>query len=160
VSLTSTYPHSSTRYLELWEIATGDLLASIRLNSDDFDDVAFGVDGSSIILDSKNTQTQGRWTISPRARDHSTNNHKDDHSQLPMTFVAVHNTQQSTSLHVPSPQVCYDDRGEWILDNQKRRVCWLRPDLRSRQHKFHGGKVVIGYLNEMVVIVDVSDVRH
>ena len=164
VSLTSAsqpYSPTVTRYLELWEIATGDLLASIQLNSDDFDNVAFGVDGSSVISDSKNTQTQGRWTISPRNRDLSTdNNHNNDHSPLPMMFVPVHNTQQPTSIHVPSPQVYYDDMDEWILDNQKRRVCWLRPDLRSRQHKFHGGKVAIGYLNESVVIVDISDVRH
>jgi WD40 repeat protein len=159
VSLVSYGMLINPHHLKLWDVETGDCLASIQLTGD-FDRVSFGADGTSVILDSKITQTRERWSISLRARDISTdNNHNDDHSPLPMMFVLVHHTQQPTSPDVPSQQVYYKRMDEWVLDNQKRRVCWLLPDLRGRKYNVHGGKVVIGCQNGRVVIVDISDVR-
>jgi hypothetical protein len=153
-------PPAESTLLKLWEVATGKCLASIELD-DDFDKVTFGLDGNSVILDSWGTRkTRKRLTISPTTYDISTYNDDDydDRSPLSMTFDPVHDTQQPTFPDLLSIQAYYEPMGEWILDYQGRRVCWVMPDLRSHAHDLHGENVVIGCHNGRVIIVDTSDV--
>jgi WD40 repeat protein len=137
----------TSRYLELWEIATGKCLASMELDRY-FDKVAFGVDGTSIILEN-NDQTM-RCSISP---SQSTSDHMDYHSSLPMKFIPLHDPQQSVPTHLHH----YRRRREWILDEQKRRVLWVPPDLRHAGDSYEK-KVVLGSHSGRVPIVDISDV--
>jgi len=152
------YYHGKSMYLELWEVATGDCLASTQVDNH-FDTVAFAVGGDSVILTSRATQAQKRWMISPNTRDlPSSNSSNGDHSLLPMSFFPLHDTQQPTSLDVPSHQVYFKQYDEWILNKQKRRVCWVMPDLRGYTYDIYGEKVVMGSSNGRVTIVDISDV--
>ena len=153
------YRPAESMHLELWEVETGDCLASTQVN-DRFDTVAFGVGGDSVIFSSLETQAQKRWMISPNTRDLPSSNSNDgNHSPLPMSFYPLHDTQQPTSLDVPSHQVYYEGNEEWILDKQKRRVCWVMPDMRGYRYERYGEMVVIGSRNGRVTIVDVSDVH-
>jgi hypothetical protein len=125
-----------------------------------FEKVVFGVDGSSIILEKGDLMM--RYRISPTQS--SSNDHKSDHSSLPMEFVPLHDTQQSVSSDrqsVSSHPHRYRLGNEWILDEQKRRAFWVPPDLRDpRTFHSYGKVVVLGYQSGRVVIANFSNVQY
>jgi hypothetical protein len=79
-------------HLELWEIVTGKRLASVEVDKS-FQKVAFGVDGTYVILESKDLAMIHR--ISPNQS--TSNNDENGHLSLSMEFIPVHDTQQSVS---------------------------------------------------------------
>jgi hypothetical protein len=114
-----------------------------------FDKITFGVDGTSIILE--NNKKMMRWSISP---NQSTSDHgEDDHSSLPMKFVPFPEAQQS----IPTCFRHYPCQREWIVDEQKRRVLWVPPDMRHKSDSY-GKKVVLGSVSGRVPIVDITDI--
>jgi hypothetical protein len=132
-----------------------------------FPNVAFGVDGTSIILE-KDDSSVMKWEISPAptsTQKSFTDNQSSDADELPaddnlpMVFVPTPGTQLSVFPNVTPPhQYHHEQSSEWILDEQKRRVCWVLPDLRGAKSDCHGKKVVFGSITGRVTIVDFSDV--
>jgi hypothetical protein len=143
----------------LWEVATGERLALTQIEGDPTT-LVFDGDGTSVIANFGNSAMT--WKIFPA----TTSNHKspdgdneNDHSSLPMVFVPIHDLHPPLSTDVPSHQPCYQQGSKWILDEQKRRICWVLPDLRSIFGGCNGKMVAFGSRSGMVTIVDVSGVR-
>jgi len=146
-------------YIVLWEVATGERLALTQIGGDPTT-LVFDVDGTSVIANVDNSAM--KWKISPT----TTSNHKspdgdneNDHSSLPMVFVPIHDLHQPLSTDVPSHKRCYQKGSKWILDEQKRQVCWVLPDLRNAQGDCNGKMVSFGSCGGMFTIVDISGVR-
>jgi hypothetical protein len=142
-----TYPYNlangTSRHLELWEIATGKCLSSMKPDRY-FDEVRIGGDGISIIIEDKG-KTE-RWSISPNQS--TDDDDKDDQSSFPMKFVPLHDAHQPvpTRFHHYRPWI------EWIVDERERRVLWVPPDMRFAGDSY-GKKVVFGALSGLVPIV-------
>jgi WD40 repeat protein len=148
-------------HLTLWEAKTGSLLAKVEVDKefDDEDDVAFGVDGSSVILQSRHSVK--RWQISPAPfSDHNlpTRTNRNNHSSPPMVFVPMLDDQQhSTPSAIVPHQYRYEVGNGWILDGQDRHVLWIPPNLKGHASDCYGKKVVVGCLTGKVILVDFSD---
>jgi WD40 repeat protein len=136
--------------LGLWEVATGKQLASVKVDRI-FGEVAFGVDGTSVSLNSNYFKSVMRYRISPIQP--SSGNDIDGHSSLLMQFVPFHDAQPSVSSHL-----CYRQGSEWIIDERKRRVLWIPPDLRDGSYS-REKKAVLGTYIRRLVFVDISDVQ-
>jgi len=136
-------------HLELWEVSTGKQLASFKVDSP-FDKVAFGFDGTSVSLESDDSVM--RYRISPTQS--SSDNDKDEHSSLPMQFVPLYDAEPSVSSHL-----CYHQGSEWIIDERKRRVLWVPPDLRNRSDSCEKQAVFVSQSGKLI-IVDISDVQN
>ena len=135
--------------LDLWEVATGECLASREVINRAFHKVSFSVDGTSVFLEDKGSAMG--WRI-----QHSTDDSYSNRSPLPMEFVTLHDTLQPVS-----PRLYHYLQGsEWILDEKKRRVLWVPFDLRSRRNDCHGKKIVFGSYSGNVQILDFSDVEY
>jgi WD40 repeat protein len=142
-------------YLELWEVATGKPLAYLYVCGC-FEKVEFGVDGTSVILEKNNDSLEVvRYGISPTHS--SSNDDKDKHSSPQLQFVPLHDTQQSQP--VSSHLHCYRLESEWIIDEQKRRVLWVPPDLRYISNSC-GKKIALGSSSGRVAMIEVLDVRY
>ena len=147
----------------MWEAETGSLLAEVEVDEefDDGDDVAFGVDGTSVILQSRHSVK--RWQISPTlSSDHNlpTRMNRNNHSSLPMVFVPMLNDQQhSTPPTIVPHQYRYENENGWILDGQDRCVIWIPPNLKGRASDYYGKKIVVGSSKGKVTVVDLSDHR-
>ena len=137
---------SLTGDLKLWDVATGTCLASLDVGRS-FRKVVFGVDGTSVILESRYSVV--RYGISP-THSCSSNHDKDDHPSLPLKFVPLRDTRPSVSSHF----YCYRQGSEWIIDEQERRVLWVPPDLRYKSDSC-GKKVALGSRSGRVVMVDI-----
>jgi WD40 repeat protein len=148
--------------VKLWEVATGDCLALMEINSEYTRNVpaSFGLDGTSITL-TVNAKIQ-RWGLHSES---STDEDTKNPSSLPMVFVPMPNTEWSISPDRPSQhQYRHDENSPWVLDKQNRRMLWVPPDLRLRSD-FCGTKVVFGSTLSTggrlgVTIVDFSDIEH
>jgi hypothetical protein len=116
--------------------------------------VVFGVDGTTVRLESNYSESVMEYRISP-IQSSSDNDHIDGHSSLPMQFVPIQDPQPSVS----SSHLCYKKGSEWIIDEQKRRVLWVPPDLRNRSDS-REKKAVLGSESERLVFVDISDVQN
>jgi len=151
---------SWTNHLDLWEIATGDHLASTQIEERP-SQVTYAVDGTSVIAKFANSAME--WKISPAItsnRKSLDGDHENDHSMLPMVFVPIHGIHQPpSSTDLPAHQPCYQTESEWILDEQKRRICWLPSDLRSLLNDSNGKKIALVHSRQMVTIIDFSGVR-
>jgi len=149
------------RCLTLWKVETGSLLAEVEGDGkfNDYNDVAFGVDGTSIIL--QNRHSVKRWRISPApSSDHNLpiGIDRNNHSSLPMVFVPMLDDQQhSTPPAIVPHQYRYEKENGWILDGQDRRVLWIPPSLKGDASDCYGKKTVIGSFTGMVTVVDFSD---
>jgi hypothetical protein len=144
----------------LWEIATGDHLASTQIEERP-SQVTYAVDGTSVIAKFANSAME--WKISPAIisnRKSLDGDHENNHSMLPMVFVPIHDIHQPpSSTDVPAPKPYNQEEIEWILDEQKRRICWLPFDLRSLLNDSNGKKIALVHRNGMVMIIDFSGVR-
>jgi WD40 repeat protein len=135
--------------LKLWEVATGKCLASLDVGGS-FNKIVFGVDGTSVILESSGSLEVVRYGISP-THSSSSNHDKDKHSSLPLEFIPLHDTQSPVSSHFSG--------WDWIRDEQERLVLWVPPDLKYTSD-FCGKKVALGSRSGRVVMVDISDVQY
>jgi dipeptidyl aminopeptidase/acylaminoacyl peptidase len=149
--------------LTLWEVETGSPLANSEADWEEFDDeedVAFGVDGTSVILQSRHSVK--RWRISPAPYDHNLTfeiNWKINPWSLPLSFVPMLDDQQhSTPPAIVPHQYRYkDEDAGWILDGQDRRVLWIPPNLKGGISDCYGKKIVIGSPGGKMILVDFSD---
>jgi WD40 repeat protein len=139
----------SPKRVDLWEIATGKCFASMEV--DEFDKVAFGGDGTSVILENSSETESERWSISPNQS--TTDDDKDDHLSLPMKFVPLHDAQQS----IPTRFYHYRRGRGWIVDEQERQVLWVPPDMENTGDSC-GNRVVLGSPSGRVPIVDLAEV--
>jgi WD40 repeat protein len=161
----------STR-IKLLDVETGACLASMPVDNSSID-VNFGVDGTSIIL--KGLDSETAWRIAPALisngetyidessndSDHELSDDDSSTEDLPMIFIPIHDRQRSVSPDIPWQQDIYEPEEEWIVDQQKRRVCWVPPDARAPgTSSCHGQKVALGTPNGNVTIVDISGVRY
>jgi len=139
----------------LWEVATGKCLASLDVDiGRPVNKVVFGVDGTSVALESNYSPEVVRYRIYP-AHSSSNEDDEDEHPSLPFEFVPLHETQPSVS----SRFYCYRQGDEWIIDEQERQVLWVPPDLR-RISDSCGKQAVFGSQSGRVAMVDISDVRY
>jgi WD40 repeat protein len=141
--------------VELWDVATGDRLASRAVTSRfGRSGISFDVDGTSIIMRGEKEAMQ-RWKLSSSATDNTS-----VLPSLPMAFVPI----EDTTLTILSPledappthQYHHDPKDSWILDKQERPVLWVPHDLRRMTH-IHDTKVVFGSRHGVITIVDFSD---
>jgi WD40 repeat protein len=148
--------------VELWNVATGDCLASMKVELDKFTDISFGVDGSSIILRDRDDAIQ-RWTLSSVHNPTVThiNNLTTSLPRLPMYFLPIQDMDQPTTLpDIFLHQYHCDERRSWILDNQSRQMLWIPPDLKGYCHGENvafvssSGGVTIGHFS------NAGTVRH
>jgi hypothetical protein len=149
------------RYLILWEAETGSLLAEVEVDEEP-DDIAFGVDGTSVILHSRQSRhSVKRWRISPAPSSDlnlPTGTNWNNHPSLPMVFAPMYDDQQDSAppAIVPPQYRCEKESG-WILDGQGRRILWIPPNMRGYSTDCCGKKVVIGSRRGKVIVVDFSD---
>jgi len=146
--------HQESRNLTLWEAKTGSLLAEVQVDRV-FDNVAFGVYGIRVILQSRQTHSVETWRLS-RVRSSGHNlptriNGNNQNSSLPMVFVPVHDGQQRSTS---PPRHRYNIRNGWILDGKSRRVLWVPPNSRSHASDCCGEKIVMGCSTGKLAIVD------
>jgi WD40 repeat protein len=139
--------------LQLWDIATGDCLASTQIKSH-HTDISLDVDGINIILRSANGEIQ-RWTLAHNPNEFNDSNHYSE--TLPMVFVLAQDTEPHTLSDASPRQYYLDEQGSWVLDNQNRRRLSMSHSDMTRSD-FHGGKVALGSANGIVTIVDFSNV--
>jgi len=149
----------TNHYIVLWEVATGERLASTQIEGNPTV-LVFDGNGTSVIANFDNSAM--KWIISPA----TTSNHRspdgdneNDHSSLPMVFVPIHDLHPPLSTNVPARQSCYQQGSKWILDERKRRVSWVLPDLRNLLNDSNGKTVAFGRYGGMVTIIDISGVR-
>jgi hypothetical protein len=137
--------------LELFEVATGKCLAARKVDGS-IQKIIFGVDGTSVILESKDSVV----SLGISSMQSTTDDNNNNRSSLPMEFVPSHNTRQPAPPHLYH----YRQGSEWILDEDMRRVLWVPLDLRDKCNDFHGKKVTFGSQSGKVVIFDFSDVKY
>jgi len=148
----------TNHYIVLWEAATGECLASTQIEGDPTT-LVFDGDGTSVIANFGSSAMT--WKIFPATKSNHKSpdgDNKNDHSLLPMVFVPIHDLHPPLSTDVSSHQHCYQRGSKWILDEQKRRVCWVLPDLRGLSNDSNGKMVAFGSHSGMVTIVDTSGV--
>jgi len=158
VSLRRSYSENNhtTNHLELWEIMTGNCLASMEVD-EPFDNVSFGADGTSVILASRDLAKM-IWRIIPSPASNQSSSICDN--TLPLQFTPNHDTSQPISPDVPLRRHHHQKRNAWILDEQGRRVCWVGPDLRYATSDYNGEKVAFGTWAGRVPILDFSGVQY
>ena len=66
----------------------------------------------------------------------------------------LHDIQPSVSSHL-----CYRLGSEWVIDERKRRVLWVPPDLRHTSDSYEK-KAVLGSDSGRLVFVDISYVQN
>jgi hypothetical protein len=137
-------------HLELWDIATRKCLISVEVDAS-FRKASFSVDGTSVILESKDSKTG--WRLSPNRS--AIEDHKNNHPSHLMEFFPIPDAQQSVSPRLYH----YHQENEWIVDEKERRVLWVPPDLRHESDSY-GNMVALGSQSGRVPILDFSDVRY
>lgn len=109
--------------------------------------VSFSADGTCVILQFRDTVKS--WSIRPSTDSPVVS--------LPMVLDPIPNKDHPKLLD----DVCryrYPEEGEWILDHQNRRVCWVPADRRGVSSISDGNKVVLWTRSGRVVAFDFSDV--
>jgi WD40 repeat protein len=140
--------------VELWEVTSKDCLASMTVDSafTEYFDASFEVDGTIIRL-KLDDKTLG-WRLSSSAPTICHGSSIDDDtrnlSPLPMVFVPIQDLEQ---LPYPRHQYHYDDNSPWVLDDQKRRILWIPPDMRYGSDS-KGAKIGFGSTSGRVTFVD------
>jgi len=157
VSLQKSISEDQPLQLTLWEVATGECLALMDVD-DTFKDVAFDVDGTSVILTSDDALVKS-WEISTAPQVPSDYQSSVEGDTLPMSFVPVHDIQQPTSPDIILRHYHYRNESEWILDEHNRRVLWIPADMRGFSSNWHRNKVVLGSHTGRVPILDFPDPR-
>jgi hypothetical protein len=89
---------------------------------------------------------------------HPSDDDQDGHSSLPLEFLPLHDTEQPVSLH-RHIHLQSRENSEWILDEQKRPVFWVPPDMMNGSDCY-GKKVALGTESGRVVILDFSDAKY
>jgi WD40 repeat protein len=147
----------NTSRLTLWEVETGQLLAETEAHGYlHRPDIAFGVDATSVVL--QTFRTVMRWQISPAPSSDYQDDNRNNHSSLPLIFIPIHDEHQSTSPSVAPCQYDYDEGEGWISDEQGRQVLWIPPDRRGKVDRY-GEKFVLGSPSGKVTFVDLSDLN-
>jgi WD40 repeat protein len=149
--------HSPDIFLvELWDVTRGGRLAWAEIEdghtSDDYRNLSFGVDGTSIVL--RFVDKTYRWILSSSIIRYEPRTNSP--SYLPMTLVSEQDTALSTRPDISPHQYYHDRKHSWIQDRQGRRVLWVPHDLRQKSDCY-GEKVVFGSNTGRVVIADFSD---
>jgi hypothetical protein len=101
--------------------------------------ISFSINGTSVFL--KNGGGTQNWRISPNhnidTRDSIQNSgstqRSRDRTKLPMVFVPTTEEQSNQDVCMPCQSYSCDTDGEWILDQDERRVLWIPPDERPRK---------------------------
>jgi WD40 repeat protein len=139
--------------LELWDVATGDCLASTQVYM--YRANILDVDGINIILRCADGEIH-RWTLS-YAHNLTEFDDSNDFPTLPMVFVLAQDTKPPTLSDASPRQYNLREQGSWVVDNQNRRRLWM-PGSGMTRSDFHGEKVAHGSANGTVTIVDFSNV--
>jgi WD40 repeat protein len=142
--------------VKLWDVATGQPLASMEASFDPKStEISFGVDGSSIILRGDSDDNIRRWTLSSA---HNLN-HTDNSTtiRLPMVFVPVQDTEPHIFPDVSQNHYHCDRKSSWVLDRQNRRMLWIPPDSKAFCDE---ERVVLVSGSVMQIIVDFSNVTR
>jgi WD40 repeat protein len=146
----------SKLYSKLWDVTTGDCLASMEVNRRwIFTDISFDGDGSSIIL--SGTYNTQKFSLSSAHNPNDFDVFENNLSTPPMIFLPVQDTEPFTLPDASPHQYHLDEENSWVLDNQNRRRLWVPPDSESY---FHGPKVVFGSTTGTVTIVDFSKCKN
>jgi WD40 repeat protein len=134
--------------IELWSVATGKLLAQLKLHDPQIIcDIAFDVDGSSVFATTDDGYTDN-WHISPANDDTS--------SLLPFVLILVQE-KRSHSVFAPSQRYHYEEGDEWISHQDGMHVLWVPPDKRGSRIDIHGKKVAVGTKSGRAYTVDFSN---
>jgi WD40 repeat protein len=141
--------------VKLLDVTTGDCLASMQVQ-DEFTDISFGVDGSSIIMRGDSDAKIQIWTLSSAHNFNQTDNSTTPLPRMPMVFLPVHDTVPPIFPDASPPQYHNDQKSSWVLDSQKRRMLWIPPDSQSY---CHGEKVALGSRSGRVMMVYFQNVR-
>jgi WD40 repeat protein len=139
--------------VELWEVTSKDCLASMTVDSTftEYFDASFEVDGTIIRL--KLDDKTLAWRLSSAPTIHHGSSIDDDTrnlSPLPIVFVPIQDLER---LPYPRHQYHYEDNSPWVLDNQKRRILWVPPDMRHGSNS-KGRKIGFGSTSGRVTFVD------
>jgi len=148
-----------TYHLNLFQVATGERLASTQIEERP-KQVTYAVDGTSITAQFANSAME--WKISPAIISNHNSPHggnENDRSSLPMVFVSMHDIRQPLSSDVPAHQPYYQMGSKWIVDEQKRRICWLPSAFRGLKNDSDGKKIALGRSSGTVTFIDFSGVR-
>jgi len=140
--------------VELWDVTTGERLASTSFMADSYPtDISFDDDGVGIILRYRDDKTL-RWRLSP-VHAHSDESSSDALS-LPMVFLPAQVADPSTPLDKsPQCQYRYEWGSPWIFDRQNRQMLWIPPANRRRiEDNSHENKFVLCSTTGIVTIVD------
>jgi WD40 repeat protein len=146
---------SGLNQLWLWDVATGEWLASIEVETSftGRPSISLNVDGTHVIL--RLADKTMRWRLSPAptpSHESSINTGTSSLSSPRMDFVPIHDTELPTPPDVsPRHQYHRDLKREWILDRQDRRVLWIASDLRQEIGSYEE-MVAIGSTNRRVLI--------
>jgi WD40 repeat protein len=159
-------------WFKMWEVATGNCLAVMEVESNQFSnyaDMSFDFDGTSVILRCRDT-TQ-RWRLS--SADPTPYRYEapaiDDTNNLSMVLVPIHDAESVAPPPPPPPpppenlpEFCYDPKSSCILDRQDRRILCTLPDWKvlGWDSVVYGTRVVFTSPTGRVIIVDFSDVEQ
>jgi WD40 repeat protein len=139
--------------IELWSLVTGKRLAQLELDHQWKSDIAFNVDGSSILITAGDGSTKS-WRITPTPPPDQRSSSSKTSASLPMVLVPMHPGQDASA-----PLICqsydYNIGDEWIVGQDGARVLWVPPDRRGCSI-VHGKKVAIGTRGGRVYMVDFS----
>ena len=115
----------SPSHMTLWDLKSKGCLADLEFNKPlqgQFR-ISFSIDATSVSV-LTNTGGAQSWLISPTNREDT---------KLPMVFVPTMEERSNRDASAPCQSYCCDTDGEWILDQDERRVLWIPPDERPRQ---------------------------
>ena len=160
---------SLSRYrVKLWDLETKEYLAHLTFDGvlDDEAQVSFSSDGASVCV--KHSGGTKWWGITPASRSNRTTpviRNNDGTKSLPIghsrsrtkqRMISVPIAEKSSNQDVSRPRQSYrcNEDGEWILDQNGRRVLWIPPDERPQETQMYGRKVIIQTESGKIYIVD------
>jgi len=154
--------------VKLWDVATGDCLASMKVNDYSIENISFTIDETSLILSLKDKMEKEMWRISSTPTpfhgssdadieyDSNRESYTSNSQALPMVFVREYDQEPRTSPEMSPSYYVYDHDSRWVVDRQGRRALWVPTDPRQISD-CNGNKVVFGSPSGVVTIVEFPD---
>jgi len=154
----------------VWDVKGGGKLAILQLEVELPDPhVSFSVDGTCIIV--RNRDSALSWSLPSRQEPLGVGEVGD--SQMKTLSKVVKNIwrhpwRKTLNLRIEDRHVIPHDQlsqpyhywrgSDWIMDRQKKHVCWIPPDCRNSIFDVQGKTVALWPRGGRLIVVDFSDV--
>jgi len=160
-SLTTNDFHSRVKEVKLWDVATGDCLASMKLDDYWIHNISFTIGETGLILSLEDflKMEKKMWRISSAptpfhgSSDADGESYTSNSQALPMVFLREYDQEPCTSPEISPPYYVHHHDSRWVVDRQGRRALWVPTD-PGQIIDCNGNKVVFGSTSGVLTIVE------